>query len=93
MNFSDRIGAARRVIQKDSMDEGLRNALWNAAYGRYWNYYADKQQHATYIKEGQLLFALWTEHSARERMSFPSSSPPHYEQLSASLSQRVGIGV
>jgi AbiJ N-terminal domain 4 len=72
MRFSERIGAVRRIIQKDSMNEGLRNALWNAAYTRYWAYYSDMVgQHAIYVSEGKLLNALWTRHFQLKVDEFP----------------------
>ena len=36
MKFSERIGAVRRVLQKESMDEALTHALWKVAYRRFW---------------------------------------------------------
>lgn len=30
--FSERIGLVKRVLQKDSMDDALKNALWNVSY-------------------------------------------------------------
>jgi len=54
------------VLQKEWMDDGLKNALWNAAYRRFWMYYADHPgQPAASIFEGRLLIALWTEHFNR----------------------------
>jgi hypothetical protein len=31
-NFSERMGLVKKVLQKDSMDEPLKNALWNATF-------------------------------------------------------------
>jgi hypothetical protein len=63
-------------MQKDSMDERLKNALWNAAYERYWSHYSNRQQqHATDIREGQLLYALWTEHFSQAADEFPDFFP------------------
>jgi hypothetical protein len=37
MRFSERIGAVRRTIQKQSMDAALKNALWNVMFHGFWN--------------------------------------------------------
>jgi hypothetical protein len=72
MKFSERIGAVRRVLQKESMDEGLKNALWNLAYVRYWSHYANKTSQPTAdVTEGRLLAALWTEHFNKLRDELP----------------------
>ena len=63
MQFSERVGLVRRLIQKDSIDEALKNALWNSAYGRYWGHYSQNAvQSVANVREGRLLSALWTEH-------------------------------
>jgi hypothetical protein len=36
VKFSERIGAVRRVLQKKSMDEALKNSLWNVMYQGLW---------------------------------------------------------
>lgn len=59
MRFSERIGAVRRVLQKESIDDSLKNALWNTAYGLYWRYYADATiQRVDHVEEGRLLIDL-----------------------------------
>jgi hypothetical protein len=76
MKFSERIGVIERVVQKDSMDEGLRNALWNAAYRRYWARYANnRNQVLRYVAEGELLSALWTEHFDKKFDELPLLFP------------------
>lgn len=82
MKFSERVGAVRRMLQKESMDEGLKNALWNAAYGRYWSYYADRaSQHTSYVKEGQLLYALWREHFNQRLDELPAFFPDTLREI------------
>jgi hypothetical protein len=63
MRFSERIGAVRRVLQKESIDESLKNSLWNAVYKRFWEHHTRRMdQPVTDVIEGQLLLSLWTEH-------------------------------
>ena len=63
MRFSERIGAVRRVLQKDSMDQALRNTLWNVVYTGFWKPHAEYSgMRADRISEGRLLQSLWTEH-------------------------------
>jgi hypothetical protein len=60
MNFPERIGAVRRELQKDSMNEALRNSLWNVMYEAYWKYYAHiSGQVASEVREGMLLHLIW----------------------------------
>jgi hypothetical protein len=55
-NFSERTGLVQRVLQKDSMDEPLKNALWNAAFLLFWDNSVD------YNGVGyDLLKTLWVE--------------------------------
>jgi hypothetical protein len=63
MKFSERIGAVRRLLQKDSMDNALRNALWNVMYGWFWEPYAYAHtQQASDVREGLLLLSVWADH-------------------------------
>jgi hypothetical protein len=66
MRFSQRYGykPVRKIIQKDSIDEDLRNRLWNALTIYYWNemrrlFYESKQGRA-FIKN--FLFKIWHDH-------------------------------
>jgi hypothetical protein len=58
--FSERIGAVRRVIQKDSMNDGLKNALWNLAYEILYSQSAMDLIKNTW--RGGILKKLWTDH-------------------------------
>jgi uncharacterized protein with PIN domain len=63
MKFSERIGAVRRLLQKDSMDDALKNALWNITYRRFWESYAyEHHQQASGVREGTLLLSIWADH-------------------------------
>jgi hypothetical protein len=63
MKFSERIGAVRRALQKESIDDALKNSLWNVMYQRFWAVYARRSnQEASHVVEGRLLLSLWTEH-------------------------------
>jgi hypothetical protein len=61
MKFSERIGAVRRVLQKDSMDDTLKNALWNVTYLTFWNKF-DEYSRRDSSYQGRLLTALWIEY-------------------------------
>jgi len=51
------------VLQKESMDDSLKNALWNVMYQRFWSRYGkDLSQWAADVREGQLLRSLWSDH-------------------------------
>lgn len=56
-NFSERMGLVQRVLQKDSMDEPLKNALWNAAFLGFWS----TADHYSDVGRG-LLMRLWANH-------------------------------
>jgi len=63
VKFSERIGAVRRVLQKDSMDEALKNALWNVPYVLFWDDYAQRDtQRVGDVEQGRLLIQLWMNH-------------------------------
>ena len=63
MKFSERIGAVRRALQKESIDDALKNSLWNVIYQRFWKQYAQREeQYAAQISEGRLLISLWIDH-------------------------------
>lgn len=67
MKFSERIGLVKRVIQKDSMNGALKNALWNAATLNFWH------AHRDYEAVGAiLLLALWADHFDKRADEFPS---------------------
>ncbi len=60
MKFSDRmeVTKVKTVIQKDSIDEGLRNQLWNFVKFYFW----DQNSHTPYSKTDPLypkLISLW----------------------------------
>jgi hypothetical protein len=57
MKFSERIGAVRRALQKDSMDEALKNSLWNVVYQQHLDPQGDDGD-----LERLLLLSLWTDH-------------------------------
>ena len=62
--FSERIGAVTRVLQKDSMDEALKNSIWNAVYTSFWIEYS----YSDTVKsswQGLLLAAIWMNHFNR----------------------------
>jgi len=82
MKFSERIGAVRRVLQKDSMDEALKNALWNIVHGRYFVRYANTRQPIGYISEGKLLLELWIYH-------FHQPVDKFYTEFGSCLSQQI----
>jgi hypothetical protein len=44
MRLSERIGAVRRVLQKDSMDNGLKNSLWNLPYRCFWTSFEKQRE-------------------------------------------------
>jgi hypothetical protein len=71
MKFSERIGVVRRVLQKDSMDEALKNALWNVVYETFWSRYAGYNQTTNNFREGQLLINLWKYHFNQPVDAFP----------------------
>jgi hypothetical protein len=82
MKFSERIGAVRLVLQRESMDECLKNALWNVAYSQYWAYYADKaSQRADDVEGGRLLSALWSRHFNRRLDEFPKLFPEAFQGI------------
>jgi hypothetical protein len=58
--FSERIGAVRRALQKDSMDEALKNSLWNLVYGLFWS--KNTTLYTNQTSQGQLLVNLWSNH-------------------------------
>jgi hypothetical protein len=62
VRFSERIGILKRVLQKDSMDEALKNALWNAVYVRYWLRYRFARTEICGSAEGELILCLWVHH-------------------------------
>lgn len=62
MRFSERIGVVKRVLQKDSIDNALRNSLWNAAFARYWLRYQYSSTNVASLPEGHLIVFLWTQH-------------------------------
>ncbi len=57
MKFSERIGAVRRALQKDSMDDALKNSLRNVVY--QWNLNPQGDDEGP---QRLLLLALWTDH-------------------------------
>jgi hypothetical protein len=73
MKFSERIGAVRRVLQKDSMDEALQNALWNVTYRQFWKESYAQGKPVTESQNGWLLADLWGDHFAKT-----DDSLPHY---------------
>jgi hypothetical protein len=60
--FSERIGAVRRALQKESMDDALRNSLWNVAYLMFWNRFSDGALIQHVGGSANLLRALWIGH-------------------------------
>jgi hypothetical protein len=67
-NFSERIGLVRKVLQKDSMDQPLKNALWNATFITYWDATDD------YDRFGRILaYAIWSEYFHMPADEFASS--------------------
>lgn len=63
MRFSERIGAVRRILQKDSMNEALKNSLWNVMYQQLWEPHARHDNRiASNVPQGKLMLALWTDH-------------------------------
>lgn len=68
-NFSERMGLVKKVLQKDSMDESLKNALWNAAFLVFLNT-ADR-----YNDVGRgLLKRLWANHFHQPADELPAPS-------------------
>ena len=49
--FSERMGfkPAREAVQKDSMDDELRNRLWNALFDFYWSRFYKRGLEKTYF--------------------------------------------
>ena len=68
-NFSERVGLGKKVLQKDSMDEPLQNALWNAVFLVFLNT-ADR-----YNDVGRgLLKKLWANHFRQPADELPAPS-------------------
>jgi hypothetical protein len=68
-NFSERMGLVKKVLQKDSMDEQLKNALWNAAFLVFLNT-ADR-----YNDVGRgLLKRIWANHFHQPADELPAPS-------------------
>jgi hypothetical protein len=62
------MGLVKKVLQKDSMDEPLKNALWNAVHLMFWHSGDD------YDRAGRmLLLALWAEHFHQPVDEFPDT--------------------
>jgi hypothetical protein len=57
IQFSERIGALKRTIQFQSMNERLKNRLWNVAYQIFW-FDLKYSQPTRSIHEGRLLIRL-----------------------------------
>ena len=68
MKFSERIGAVLRVVQKGSMDEALKNALWNATARAFWHEPLDYR-----MAGAPLLLALWADHFNCRADEFPET--------------------
>ena len=67
-SFSERMGFVKKVLQKDSMDQPLKNALWNASYFTFWDNMED------YNKIGSMLsLALWAEYFHEPADEFTAS--------------------
>jgi AbiJ-like protein len=63
MKFSERVGAVRRVLQKDSVDEPLKNSPSNVTHQHFWGRYPRAyNEKASAVPEGALLFSIWTNH-------------------------------
>ena len=58
--FSERIGVVRRALQKDSMDDALKNSLWSVAYRMFWDELS--QANVKQSLEGRLLVDIWSDH-------------------------------
>ena len=57
MSFSEREGfRPKQVIQIESMNESLRNSLWNAIDDFYWN-----NPHVSKIEREDFFYFFWTE--------------------------------
>jgi len=81
MKFSERIGAVRRVLQKDSMDEALRNALWNVAYLTFWDDLSRGERLKDLYSAGPLLRALWIGHFSLAADTIADFSESAVEQI------------
>jgi AbiJ N-terminal domain 4 len=68
MKFSERVGAVRRVLQKGSVDEPLKNSLWNVIHKQFLAHFPreySENERASAVPEGALLLSLWTDHFTR----------------------------
>lgn len=83
-SFSQRRGLkpVKAVIQVDSMDAELRNALWNAVTRTYWPRGADQEN---YLPKNQRLYALcqwlWERHFKYAIGTLPTDWYGAYQQI------------
>lgn len=63
-SFSQRIGKTevKNSIQKESMDERLRNGLWNALNFHYWNLISENSIKSNNIDIQTLLIKIWIQY-------------------------------
>ena len=62
MKFSERIGFVRRTLQKESMDDALKNALWNIVHEFFWSDCYLSMGNLELPGNAYLLRKLWAEH-------------------------------
>jgi hypothetical protein len=76
LTFSQRMGIVpvRTALQVDSMDDALRNSLWNLLDERIWRWYAKKESTAA----TSVLRNLWADHF---KHPLDSMSPNRYDVI------------
>jgi hypothetical protein len=86
MKFSDKIGITKpkSVIQLNSMDDSLRNKLWNVLYLQLVNPIMDAEWHETLDTTFNNFFiSLWNSH-----FELPIDTIPHYKEDACEILRR-----
>ena len=67
LSFSERMGITpvRTALQVDSIDEALRNGLWNILTAILWNPLQADHKISEYMKVGGIVIRVWTNHLKR----------------------------
>lgn len=81
MRFSERIGLVRRVLQKESMDAALKNALWNTTHAAFWSESYDQMILLEDTSYGYLLRKAWVDHFFQPIQKLPTTSDYAYEAI------------